>query len=114
VARYTGLAQNGASTASYAYQIGLSGDPENVVWTKTSAGDPRWSGRRGGHVASITGRASSAPKDGSSHPVDETPTTASLSRAVRAVLPRGGHRRPGLGSAAPQPSLTPTRGAGPC
>jgi exopolysaccharide biosynthesis polyprenyl glycosylphosphotransferase len=38
-------------------------------------------------VASITGRASSAPKDGSSHPVDETPTMASLSpREVPAIV----------------------------
>ena len=35
-------------------------------------------------------------------------------RAVRAVLPRGGHRRPELGSASPQPSLAETRGADPC
>jgi hypothetical protein len=34
------LAENGPSTAAYAYQIGLSGDPEKVVWTKTNAGDP--------------------------------------------------------------------------
>lgn len=39
---------------------------------------------------------------------------AVIVRAMRAVLPRGGHRRPGLGSAAPQPSLTQTRGADPC
>ena len=39
---------------------------------------------------------------------------AVTARAVRAVLPRGGHRRPELGSASPQPSLAETRGADPC
>jgi lipopolysaccharide/colanic/teichoic acid biosynthesis glycosyltransferase len=39
---------------------------------------------------------------------------AVTARAVRAVLPRGGHRRSGLASAAPQPSLAETRGADPC
>jgi lipopolysaccharide/colanic/teichoic acid biosynthesis glycosyltransferase len=35
-------------------------------------------------------------------------------RAMRAVLPRGGRRRRGLGSAPPQPLLTQIRGADPC
>jgi exopolysaccharide biosynthesis polyprenyl glycosylphosphotransferase len=39
---------------------------------------------------------------------------AVTARAVRAVLPRGGHRRAGLASAAAQPSLTETPGADPC
>jgi exopolysaccharide biosynthesis polyprenyl glycosylphosphotransferase len=39
---------------------------------------------------------------------------AVTARAVRAVLPRGGHRRAGLTSTAPKPSLAETRGADPC
>jgi exopolysaccharide biosynthesis polyprenyl glycosylphosphotransferase len=39
---------------------------------------------------------------------------AVTARAVRALLPRGGHRRPTLASGAPQPSLAKTSGADPC
>ena len=39
---------------------------------------------------------------------------AVTAKAVRAVLPRGGHRRAGLASAAVQPSLAETSGADPC
>jgi len=50
------LAENVASTAGYAYQIGPSGDPENVVWTKTNAGDPSCSRRRLGGTRGFNNR----------------------------------------------------------